>query len=150
MAIVPLAWLSTPVAPATVGDPLATDADLQARHPRLGSTLWENVTSFSTIFTQAYQDVLRDLQAREFVLAQIPNSDTNRAWAKEAVIRKALYLIFLDFLEQSGDRWDILRKEYKDSYASWMAAIKVEYDLGNDGEIGEDDEEVEAPLQLLR
>ena len=147
MTITPLAWLSSDLVPLD----LALDEDLQARHPRLVKDLWQEQTSYDLQLKLAYAQVVTDLlTAKEYINAQIPNSAANRAQVKEGVVRKAFCVIFLDFISQKDDRWDVLRNFYLGEYSAWLEQVALEYDEDDDGTISEGEEAVQAPLRLVR
>ena len=128
MTITPLAFVST-----TDGTDLVVDADLKTQHPRIVADLWPEHTTYRPQLVAAFDNILVDLVAREYLAARIPDSAANRAWMKRAVIERAFAAIFLDFITAEGDRWSLMHVEHAGQYARMLAAVSLEYDRDDDG-----------------
>lgn len=143
MTITPLAFVG--------GSPsadLVTDADLRVFYPSIINDLWEEHTTYRPQLVAAFDQLLVDLAARGYVAAQISDSDTNRAWAKRAVIHGGLSMIFRAFVTQSGDRWSERRTDHDKKYSEMLESVSLDYDDDNDGTVETDP--VTAPLELSR
>jgi hypothetical protein len=145
MTITPLAFMSDDDVPAE----LAADSDLKVLHPRLSSSLWDVAADYSAQIEEAFNRLLLDLKGKGYDTALIPNNAINRAWAKRAVIHRALAMIFLDFTDSQGDRWSLLRTEHDKEYLAMLDNAELEYDADGDGTTSTDETAI-GRMRFLR
>jgi hypothetical protein len=141
----------TPIAFTNSGVDLCVDADLLALHPELGKSRWQGKESYAEVIRASYDHLADDLLRTEFdTAAYIDSSATNKAWYKRAITYQSLVRIFRDFRAETGDRWDLLVKDYQTLYDRMIQSPRLDYDTGGDGTIDDGENPHTGDVSLVR
>ena len=129
----------------------ATSADLLPYHPRIFDAVSPAQRDYATQISLAFTQLLNDLLNSGFDAARLPNSAANIAAMKPLVCHKALSIIFLDLVKESGDKWHVLYQAHEKQYSLSLSSARLSYDNDDDGTVDDDTEtDFSAPLRLTR
>lgn len=142
----------TPIAFTNSGVDVATDADLLLLHPELSKSRWSSKENFRDTLQAAYNQVAFDIsRIEDFSDATlIDSSAANIAWYKMAVTYQALIRIFRDFRAETGDRWDLLLKDYQRLYDQMIENPSLDYDVDESGTVDDEESPTVSKVELTR